>query len=567
MFHVKPLKIMENTMKRTIALSTLSLFFVLLLSAVFPTPAILAQTPQPTVPPERQKAAQDFINLMNQGQFDQAMQTFDPTLVKANMNTQLQEAWNGLIKQLGAFQKISETTPIHEMGFDTIYATTDFAQGSVDIKVIFNASGQIVGMFFTPAGTGKAAAQPYQTAPYTKPDSFTEQAVTVGSGDWPLPGILSMPKGPGPFPAVVLVHGSGPNDRDETIFNNKPFRDLAEGLASQGIAVLRYDKRSKVYGEQMQGLSEGKTVQEGVIDDALAALDLLRGTPEIDPQRIYLLGHSLGAMLAPRIATQANDLAGAIIMAGPTRPLEDIIVDQMTYLTQLAGTATPEQQAAIDQIKQQAAKVKDANLTPDVSRAELLGFPATFWLDLRGYQPDKTAATLPIPLFILRGERDYQVAQTDFEGWQATLGNKAGVFLKQYPGLNHLFMSGSGPSTPQEYQRASHVSELVVKDIASFIKSGEVNTNTPLIGGRLSFQEITRLVLLILPILLIQFGISIYALVDLARRKKTHGPRWLWAVLLVITLFALPTGLIVAAVYLLWGRKEEEDEDGDDDSN
>jgi len=272
-------------------------------------------------------------------------------------------------------------------------------------------------------------------------------------------------------------------------------------------------------------------------------------------------------MLAPRIATETNDLAGAIIMAGPTRPLEDVIIDQVTYLMQLSGTVTPEGQATIDQMKQQAAKVKDANLAPDTPAAELLGFPATFWLDLRGYAPDQTAAALTIPLLITRGERDYQVAQVDFEGWKETLGDKSGVFLKQYPGLNHLFMPGSGPSTPQEYQRASHVSELVVKDIASFIKTGEVDTKTPLLGGKLSLQEITRLVLLILPILLIQLGVSIYALVDLARRKKTHGPRWLWAVLLVITFFALPSGLIVAAIYLLWGRKEDEGEDGDDDSN
>jgi uncharacterized protein len=548
---------------------TLIVLIALCLSAIFTPSAALAQTPQPTIPSSLEDAARDFVNLLAQGQFEQVVKLFDPTLMPPDPSaaSKVGEAWNLLIGQLGKFEKISDTTTTHEGDYDIVYVTTDFANGSMDIQVAYNQTGQAVGMHFMPAGTGKAAAQPYQTASYADPQAFSEQEVTAGAAGFPLPGILTMPTGSGPFPAVVLVHGSGPNDRDETIYNNKPFRDLAEGLASQGIAVLRYDKRSKVYAEQMQGMTEGATVQEGVIDDALAALELLRSTPGVDPQRIYLLGHSLGAMLAPRIATQTNDLAGAIIMAGPTRPLEDVIVEQITYLIQLSGTVTPAGQETVNQTKQQAARVKDANLAPDTPAAELLGFPATFWLNLRSYEPDKTAATLTIPLLITRGERDYQVAQADFEGWQATLGDKPGVFLKQYPGLNHLYMAGSGPGTPQEYQRASHISELVIKDIASFIKSGEVDTKTPLIGGRLSIQEITRLVLLLLPIFLIQLGVSVYALVDLAKRKKTHGPRWLWAALLVITLFALPTGLIVAAVYLLWGRNEEESEEGDDDSN
>jgi hypothetical protein len=158
------------------------------------------------------------------------------------------------------------------------------------------------------------------------------------------------------------------------------------------------------------------------------------------------------------------------------------------------------------------------------------------------------------------------VAQADFDGWQTALGDKADVFLKQYPRLNHLFMAGTGASTPQEYQKTGHVSELVIDDIADFINTGKVSTTVPLIGGTLNTQEITRLVLLILPIFLLQLGVAIYALVDLAKRKKTHGPRWLWAVLLVFSAFALPSGLIVAAIYLFWARKEE-DEDGDDDSN
>jgi hypothetical protein len=158
------------------------------------------------------------------------------------------------------------------------------------------------------------------------------------------------------------------------------------------------------------------------------------------------------------------------------------------------------------------------------------------------------------------------VTEKDFTGWQTALEDHPKAFLKQYPDLNHLFMPGTGTSTPNEYETSGHVAEIVISDLASFIKTGTLNTNT-FLGGRMTQQEILRLVLLILPIILIQVGVSIFALVDLVKRKKTHGPRWVWAALLVVTLFALPSGLIVAGIYLFWGRKEEDIENGDDDTD
>ncbi len=526
---------------------------------------MLAQTPEQTTPSDLENAAKDFVNLLAQGQFEQAVQKLEPGLVKADTVTQFEQAVKGLIEQQGAFQEISGTTLLHEANLDLVYVTTKFANGSVDIQIAFNQDGKVVGMHYYPAGMGAAAAQPYKTAAYADPQTFTAQEVTVGDTRSPLPGTLTMPNGSGPFPGVVLVHGSGPNDRDETIYTNKPFRDLAEGLSSQGIAVLRYDKRTKVYPEQFVGETGRFTVKEETVDDALAAIDLLRHTPGIDPKQIYLLGHSLGGLLAPRIAAQAPDLAGVIILAGPTRPLEDLMIEQVTYLSQLDGSISADEQAQIDELKAQAAKVRDAALAADASQVNLLGAPGAYWLDLRSYDPVGTADGLSMPLFFLRGERDYQVTQADFDGWKAALENKPGVTFKQYPDLNHLFIRGAGAPNPQEYQVTSHVSELVVNDIASFINTGQVNPKIPLIGGKLTFQEITRLVLLILPILLIQIGVSIFTLVDLAKRKNTHGPRWLWAVLLVITLFTLPTGLIVSAVYLIWGRKEDDEDDREDD--
>ena len=143
-----------------------------------------------------------------------------------------------------------------------------------------------------------------------------------------------MPEGKGPFPVVILVHGSGPSDRNEQIGPNLPFMDLASQLAEQGIAVLRYDKRTYLYGAQMSEL-EHLTVQEETIDDVVAAVEFLKTRNTILNDQIYIAGHSLGGYLIPRIAQQTPDVAGYILLAAPARPIEDLVLEQTQYILSL----------------------------------------------------------------------------------------------------------------------------------------------------------------------------------------------------------------------------------------
>ena len=289
-----------------------------------------------------------------------------------------------------------------------------------------------------------------------------------------LPGALSMPDGAGPFPAVVLVHGSGPLDRDETVGPLRPFRDLAWGLASQGIAVLRYDKRTKVHAEQLTPeMIANFTIQDEVIDDALAAVQLLRGTPGIDPERVYVLGHSLGATVAPLIGQQDPAIAGLIVLAGLTRPLEDTILDQFTYTYSLSSSMTDSQKAELEELKVKVARVKDPDLSDQVPAKDLpLGLPPAYWLALRDYRPAEVAKSLEMRILVLQGGRDYQVTvEGDFPGWQKALSGKSNATLKLYPRLSHTFTTGEGRATPQEYLAEAHVDDEVVRDIASWIKS------------------------------------------------------------------------------------------------
>jgi fermentation-respiration switch protein FrsA (DUF1100 family) len=556
------IKLPDMKIKPTIILSLSIIFILSSLWAPVPT---LAQTPQPT--PSIQPGglindAQHFLDQLASGDYIGATGNFESQMKQAAPPEKLAEIWQGLIQQYGAYQRQTGARQTAEDSYNIVYITTQFDNGTLDFKVVFDQHGQIAGFFLTQAGS--SAAPEYQPPSYAKKSAFSEQEVTVGQGEWALPGTLTLPNGPGPFPAVVLVHGSGPNNRDETIGPNKPFRDLAEGLASQGIAVLRYEKRTREHGAEMAPLADSITVEQETIEDALSAVQLLRQTPNIDPQRVFVLGHSLGAMLAPRIASQDSGLAGLILLAGPTRPLEDLILDQSTYLASLDGTVSPLEESQLETIRQQVARVKDPTLSSETPASELpLNIPATYWLDLRDYNPALVASSLSIPMLILQGERDYQVSMIDFTGWQQSLAGKENALLRSYPGLNHLFIQGSGPSTPAEYEKAGHISEPVVQDIASFIKTGSLKTRFSLFGGLMTQQELLRLALLLLPIVLIQLGMCIYALVDLARRPVVRGTRWLWAVLLVVMMFSLPTGIIVSGLYLAWGRHVEVNDDPD----
>ncbi len=349
-------------------------------------------------------------------------------------------------------------------GMDVVVFPCKFTAGNFDFQFSIDATGKIAGLFFR-AGQGPKTSDGKSPSSWTQPDyshpnTFRERDVTVGENEWKLPGTLIIPVGTGPFPGVVLVQGSGPQDRDESISANKPFRDLAEGLASRGVAVLRYDKRTKVYGAQMAALKT-ITVQQETIEDALTAVAVLRQQSEVDPKRIFVLGHSLGGYLGPRIANLDGRLAGLIILAGSFRPMQDLILEQSRYLS-----ATPEQ---LDQLKQQVTEID--NLKPSENNPPtLLGVPASYWLDLQSYDPGTQVKALKCRLLILQGGRDYQVSQQDFAMWQAALKGKSDATFRAYPALNHLFIAGEGKSLPAEYSKPGHVAPQVIEDIANWIE-------------------------------------------------------------------------------------------------
>jgi dienelactone hydrolase len=389
--------------------------------------------------------AKRVLDLLGHDKFDEVAGEFNAPVAAAMSASQLRVVWSTLRQQVGAFTSFIDqrvTTPA--AGITAVILGCQFEKTALNVILAFDAENKIAGLRFTP----RAAAGPERADPPTS-NRFKEESVTVGAGEWALPGTLSMPVGP-IAAAIVLVHGSGPNDRDETLGPNKPFRDLAWGLADRGIAVLRYEKRTRRYAEKMAG-NQSLTAREETIEDALLAAALLRTHDRIDPKHVFVLGHSLGGMLAPRIAAEDRSLAGLIILAGATRPLMEIAREQLAYLASLTpSAATPTLEESLQLLRKSA--------------------PELYWKDLDAYKPAQAAAQLTTPMLILQGERDYQVTLKDLQGWRDALVGHAGVTIKSYPTLNHLFLPGEGKSMPSEYERAGHIPDFVLDDIAIWIK-------------------------------------------------------------------------------------------------
>ncbi len=417
--------------------------------------------------PEQTEMALALVDSLAKGDFAAAGKNFDKVMEKVFPTDKRKDTWETLVKQVGAFQKRTGTRVEKAGKYDVVIVTCQFEKMELDARVVFNAEKQVAGLNFRPA-QGKYDFKPPS---YARPDSFREEKVVVGSAEWALPGTLTLPKGDGPFPAAVLVHGSGPHDPDETIGPNKPFRDLAWGLASQGIAVLRYEKRTHAHAARMAELKESLTIKKETIDDALAAVAELRKHKEIDPKRIVVIGHSLGALVAPQIAERDPALGGAILLAGNARPLEDVVLDQFTYIYSLNGKLTDKDREELEEVKKQVARVKDPKLSAETAAKELpLGLHAAYWLTLRAYNQTATASRLKLPMLIVQGERDYQVTMDDFNLWKKALADHRNVTFRSYPKLNHLFMDGEGKAKPDEYFKAGHVASELVDDLAAWIK-------------------------------------------------------------------------------------------------
>ena len=307
---------------------------------------------------------------------------------------------------------------------------------------------------------------------------MTDEKIVIGVGTkYPLNGMLTIPDETNELlPAVVLVHGSGPSNMDGKIGNNYPFKDLAEALAERGIAALRYDKRTFVYGKEMRN-DTGLSVKEETIEDAILAANFLRKDLRIDGNKIFIIGHSMGGMLAPRIDAEGGNFAGIIIMAGSPRKLEEIIINQnndvLNSLNMFLKMIARKQIAALSSKFNNIYNLSDE----EAKSTKVLGkYVRAYYLKEMGEHPSTNyLKALDKPVLILQGDKDFQVSlEKDFDGYKKILGDTRNVTFKLYPNLNHLFMPsvyGEILKAKKEYKVAQRIDKQVIKDVSEWILS------------------------------------------------------------------------------------------------
>lgn len=399
-----------------------------------------------------------LLDQMDAKDYAAAEASFTPDMAAAVPADKLKAVWESLPAQAGAAKGRGEAKVTPHQGVQVVVIPLHYANGELIAQVVVDAQGKIAGFMIQPAPPAPAAA-PAADA------SYIERDFPVGD----LPGTLAMPKVPAAakIAAVVLVHGSGPQDRDETVGPNRPFLDIARGLATQGIAVLRYEKRTKA---RPQDFADGKyTMDLETTDDAVVAVAALRATPGIDPDKVFVLGHSQGGMLAPRIAQHSGHVAGLILFAAPARSLLTILPEQNHYLLDADGVIDAQERQFLDELDRKIANVRGNADAADKDTP--LGLPAGYWRAFEKIDPIVDAHQLEIPMLLLQGGRDFQVVDTDWQLWKKGFSTDPRATFKHYPALNHLGIAGEGPGTLAEYNKpGGHVDTRMIDDIAGWIR-------------------------------------------------------------------------------------------------
>jgi dienelactone hydrolase len=419
-----------------------------------------------------QARALAVVELARAGQFDQIRELFTPGLRPMVTADGLRAAWQAEVAERGRLTAVGAPVSDQADGaMITVQVPVSFERGPQTLAVYLTRDGQLAGIQLAPPGDAAPAA-PWEPPGYADPGRFDETDVTLGSGPLAVPGTLSLPRQrqSGLLPALVLLGGSGPEDRDGSIGRSKPLKDLAWGLASRGIAVLRFDKVTHAHPD-LVSQNRAFTVADEYVPDALAAIGLLQAHPAIDPARVFVGGHSLGGTIAPRVAAAEPSVAGLVLLAGGAQPLQWAAVRQISYLASLAPASAAASQPGIDALTAQARMVDSPDLSPETPDAELpFGVPAPYWLDLRGYDPAAVAAGLRQPMLILQGGRDYQATVADdLSRWQAGLDQRPDVTIRVLPADNHFFFPGTGPSSPAELAAPQHVDPEVVADVSDWL--------------------------------------------------------------------------------------------------
>jgi len=386
--------------------------------------------------------AQDFWDKFTTGDFSAAIQLMTAEMQTIIGEQTLQHTHQSILTNSGSFIK----QPITLMDANYVGGAYSFQFMSLNTtafsiyQMMVSDSGEVEAFWIIDSG--------FNPAPISDNATFFVETITIGAGTpWALDGALTMPNNASesnPVPAVVLVHGSGAaaGDMDASLFNNRPFWDIAEHLSSNGIAVIRYHKRTFSHASAlMQTFPDNLTVWEETVEDALLAADILRNDTRIDSDRIFMLGLSMGGMLAPRIHLEGGNFAGIILIGSTPESFTDTIVRQnLEFINTIEDDDM--RNAFVDQLDA-TIELFDAlqYFTAEQARALPFDGGATFYYlrDFNMYSFKDLIDRVHIPFLILHGERDYQTpAHVTIPLFEEIFSDRDNVTMYITPGLNHI---------------------------------------------------------------------------------------------------------------------------------
>ncbi|UVE50262.1 alpha/beta fold hydrolase [Haloferax larsenii] len=408
----------------------------------------------------------DAADLLTETGRSAVIDSFPDAFGDATMDSEevFETYWWGLYSQYGTPAGVGEL----RLDDNDVAVVLEFEDGTETARLDIGTEG-VENVQFSPE---------YEPPAYADESAFNERDVTIDAGDVDLDGVLAVPEGDGPFPAVVLVHGAGIHDPDGTAGASKILKDLAWGLASRGIATLRYEKRLADHE-----VADGNyTLDTVVVDDAVAAVDTLAAVDEVDERAVFLAGHSQGGMCGPRIADRHGDVAGVAALDARADSTQD--PDDLTFLRyefELDGDLSEDQVAELERERETVRRLAEGDYGDD---EVLWGRPGTWHRSMRNYNPAGTASAVDIPTFVLKTCRADEEVQADlaawfrdeFEKWQA-VALADGSRVELYDGLDHFFQDGFAPTHPVSLFFGGNVAERVVSDLAEWVS--EVAANTP----------------------------------------------------------------------------------------
>lgn len=388
----------------------------------------------------------------------------DSILEKYNYTLQVEQALNRMMfvqvySQIenvnGEFVEIGDKKESNSLENSIITYQLIYTNGSIKFNLIFDNEKRIAGFNYV---------QEKEKIEYS--EEITSVNIEFGNSDYLIKGTITYPNQGDNFHGVILIPGSGPTDRDSTLYENTPIKDLALGLAEKGIASLRFDKRNFLHGDKID--IDSFTPYEEYIEDVKFAYNLMVGNSKINSEQIYLIGHSQGGNLIPAFA-QEVDAAGYVIISGNVTPLHELTIDQFEYIYNLDGEVSDKEQQELNKYKDMRDNINDLEESSDLSPQQLMGVAKDYWLFYKEYDPIEQAKQIEEELFIVNGSRDYQVPVSEFELWRAGLSNRENVTFKLYEGMNHLLFNGEGTPSPQEYLTAKNVNQELINDIYNWI--------------------------------------------------------------------------------------------------